>query len=89
MSVRTADLSAATSSGRRGIERLRVGLLAQRQEDALLAGAAVEVGRGVARARVAQRLLAVHVLEPARDVQALGAPGRAGELVVDDRAPAR
>ena len=44
-------------------QRLRIGLLAQRQQDPLLARAAIEVVRPVARAGVAQRLGAAHVLD--------------------------
>ena len=64
-------------------EVLRVGLLAEREQDALLAGAAVEVVRAVARAGVAERLGAVHVLDPARDVDRRRRPSSTGIAVVE------
>ena len=69
MSVETVDLSASISSGMRGMRACGFGLLAQRQQDPLLAGAAVEVARrrgASGRSWSASR--AVHVLDAARDV---------------------
>ncbi len=60
----------------------RIGLLAEREEQPLLAGTAIEVVRGVARPGIAQRLRSVHVLDPARDVDPLRAPRVARKLVV-------
>ena len=70
MSVLTDSLSALTRSGQVGDDRLRVHLLAEREQDPLLAPAAVEVAalRAVARAGVDERLGAGHVLRPGRDV---------------------
>ena len=68
MSVRTVVLERLDEVGQARDEVLRVGLLAQREQDALLALAAVEVGRAVPRAGVAERLGAVHVLDAGRDV---------------------
>ena len=66
-------------------EVLRVGLLAQRQEDALLALASVEVGRRVTRAGVLEGLGAVHVLDAGRDVQPVELAPFAREAIVRDR----
>ncbi len=64
---------------------LRVGLLAQRQEDALLPEPAVEVIGAVPRACVAERLGAVHVLDAARDVDPPEAVVERREAIVGDR----
>ena len=52
MSVETAEPIASMSVRQPRDERLRIGLLAQRQQDALLPGPAVEVVRAVTRAGI-------------------------------------
>ena len=63
---------------------LGVRLLTERQQDSLLALAAIEVRRAVARSGVLQRLVAVHVLDPARDIDPLELPLVARVVVVGD-----
>ena len=64
-------------------ESREVGLLAQGEDDPLLAGGAVEVGGAVARAGVDEGLGAGHVLDAGRDVDPQLA-GVARVVVVDD-----
>ena len=78
-------MSAAISSGQLRDEVLGVGLLAQREEHALLALATVEVRRAVARPGVLERLGPVHVLDPGRDVQPVELAPLAREAIVGDR----
>ena len=68
MSVRTVALNASTSCGIRGISVRDVGLLAERREDPLLAGARSKSSEPCARPGVDERLGAGHVLDAGRDV---------------------
>ena len=68
------------------LERLAdVELLAERDDDALLARGALEVGRALARPRVPQRLGAGHVLDAGRDVEPQRRCPWSREVVVEDR----
>ena len=78
MSVLTDVLERLDELGQARDERLRVGLLAQREQHPLLARGAVEVGRAVARAGVDERLGAGHVLDAGRDVDPADAAVAAG-----------
>ena len=82
---RSAEPSASMSWGSRGMSGLRIGLLAQREQDPLLAGAAIEVVRAVPRPGVAERLGAIHVLDPARDVDPPESAVDRREAIVRDR----
>ena len=85
MSVLTVALERLDEVGQARDEVLRIGLLAQREQDALLAQAAIEVVRAVPRACVAERLGAVHVLDAGRDIDPPEAVVDRREAVVGDR----
>ena len=85
MSVLTVALNAANELRDPRDEVRDVGLLAERRQDALLAVAAVEVVRAVARPGVDEGLGAGHVLDPGGDVDPGVAAGVGRVAVVDDR----
>ncbi len=67
-----------------GIDGRDVGLLLEREQDALLARTSAEVVRGVAGARVLERLGARHVLRAGGDVQSQQAAVVARVLAIED-----